>query len=215
MSKSIHFDLEKTTFLSTVAGQNIHLIRGALSEQYLNWSDVNEALHAVSPLNGEAKLHLGSIVPEDDFIESHSIVGTVKRRINRVKLQALLNKGATLVLNRFDERFLKLRQLCAEIAWYTNSETLANGYVTFAKEGGFGLHWDTHDVMAVQLIGSKRWQVFAPTFKDPLQEHRSIDHRTECSGEPILDTVLEAGDVLYVPRGWWHIATPIGPSFFT
>ena len=27
---------------------------------------------------------------------------------------------------------------------------------------------------------------------------------------PVFDEFLEAGDVLYVPRGWWHEGLPIG-----
>jgi ribosomal protein L16 Arg81 hydroxylase len=29
-----------------------------------------------------------------------------------------------------------------------------------------------------------------------------------CPSTPALDCVLEAGDLLYVPRGWWHLAIP-------
>eukprot|EP01037_Dinobryon_pediforme_P025857 gene25857-28165_t len=71
------------------------------------------------------------------------------------------------------------------LSTFTGLKTVANGYVAFGGDGTFGKHWDTHDVFAVQLLGRKQWQV------------------------PIFDEILEAGDVLYIPRGWWHRAIPL------
>lgn len=67
--------------------------------------------------------------------------------------------------------------------------------------------------MAIQLIGRKRWKVYKPTFEFPLSGQTSKNHKHECCGEPVFDDILEAGDLLYLPRGWWHNALPIGETF--
>ena len=213
MNRHIDFKIGKEAFFSEVSDRQAHIVRGAVSRALVNWEDVNQALHAVTPTSPEVKLHRNGILPESEYLEDHSIVGVHKRRINREALYGLLRAGATLVLNRFDERFATLRELCAEVADFTNAETLANGYATFSTTGGFGMHWDTHDVMAVQLIGRKRWKVYQPTFQHPLPEQKSMQHHEGMPDTPVLDIVLEAGDMIYVPRGWWHNAIPIGETF--
>ncbi len=81
-----------------------------------------------------------------------------------------------------------------------------------AGEGPFGVHWDTHDVMVIQLIGSKRWKVFKPTLPLPVYEQSSKHRQSECPSIPVFDGILEAGDLLYLPRGWWHVVTPFGET---
>jgi hypothetical protein len=66
-----------------------------------------------------------------------------------------------------------------------------------------GIHWDTHDVFAVQMQGRKAWQVFAPVVAQPLGQHRSFYYDIPKT-EPLLSVVLEPGDVLYIPRGFVH-----------
>jgi ribosomal protein L16 Arg81 hydroxylase len=59
--------------------------------------------------------------------------------------------------------------------------------------------------MVLQCHGRKRWQIFAPTQEFPLD----VGTPPKPAGEPVWDGVLNAGDVLYLPRGWWHVAHPL------
>lgn len=96
-----------------------------------------------------------------------------------------------------------------QVARFVGEKAVANGYAAFGGEGTFAKHWDTHDVFAIQLIGRKRWRIFSPTLAIPLPQQTSKHHKHECPAEPIFDDILEAGDVLYIPRGWWHEAIPL------
>jgi ribosomal protein L16 Arg81 hydroxylase len=80
-----------------------------------------------------------------------------------------------------------------------------NLYASWRSENGFDLHWDSHEVMVLQLHGRKRWQVFAPTQEFPLD----VGGPSRPTGAPVWDDLLNAGDVLYLPRGWWHVAYPV------
>jgi ribosomal protein L16 Arg81 hydroxylase len=59
--------------------------------------------------------------------------------------------------------------------------------------------------MVLQLHGRKRWQIFAPTQDYPLNP--GVPPKP--TGAPVWNDLLNAGDVLYLPRGWWHAAHPV------
>jgi hypothetical protein len=50
--------------------------------------------------------------------------------------------------------------------------------------------------------------LFVPTLALPLSFQRSDGAPQESIRAPVMDLVLEPGDVLYVPRGWWHNVIP-------
>jgi ribosomal protein L16 Arg81 hydroxylase len=60
----------------------------------------------------------------------------------------------------------------------------------------------------VQWLGRKRWRVYPPTFPLPIGLQVSDGRDGECAAEPVIDCVLTPGDLLYIPRGWWHEAIP-------
>jgi hypothetical protein len=49
--------------------------------------------------------------------------------------------------------------------------------------------------------------VHGPTRLHPLGD--DIENAPMPKGEPVFDGVLEDGDMLYLPRGWWHMAYPL------
>lgn len=70
-------------------------------------------------------------------------------------------------------------------------------------------HTDRQDVFVFQTAGAKRWRVFAPPARikgvDPLHRGKSGDVLSiESLGEPLIDAVIQKGDVLYVPTGFPH-----------
>ncbi|MFC5698724.1 JmjC domain-containing protein [Pseudomonas sp. GCM10022186] len=213
MKNYINFRIPKKNFIAGIADQDMHLVRGAVAPSLLKWADLNAALYYIDAMPPHVRVHKNGLVPESHYVEDCSIAGLSGKRLNAAALQDLLSNGATVVLNHIDTRLELVRNLCTEVAEYSNAETLANGYLAFSGRGSFGPHWDTHDVMAIQLIGRKRWKVYKPTFPLPLVGQTSKEHKAECPTEPVFDGILEAGDLLYLPRGWWHDALPIGETF--
>ncbi len=78
----------------------------------------------------------------------------------------------------------------------------ANLYASWTSTEGFGVHWDDHYTVVVQLDGAKRRRIYGTTRPFPL--YRDIEDPGEALTEPIADLILRPGDVLYVPRGVWH-----------
>lgn len=81
----------------------------------------------------------------------------------------------------------------------------ANVYLTPPGTQGFAPHYDDIEAFVVQLEGKKRWQVYNPRSEDEVLPVLSSPNFDQADiGKPILDVVVEAGDLLYFPRGFIH-----------
>lgn len=114
-------------------------------------------------------------------------------------------QGFTVNVNDLEERHAPVRALARSLSTTFGCMVKVNVYMTPAGAAAFPLHLDTHDVLVLQLEGTKAWRVHAPTFALPTKMQRpKTEIPRDTVGPPIEDVVLEAGDVLYVPRGFGH-----------
>lgn len=187
---------------------------GALSERPFTWADVDDLLHAIDPKPPTMRLFHHGAVPEHAYTAEFAERGRARRRLDKPKFYGYMQSGATLQINWLEQHSVAAKRLCLDVARFAGTQTSANAYVSFTGDGTFGQHWDTHDVFAIQLIGRKRWRVFPPTFPLPLsyQTHDRSGHT--CPRDPALELTLEEGDVLYIPRGWWHHVIPLQVGSF-
>ena len=82
-----------------------------------------------------------------------------------------------------------------------------NAYLTPPRSAGFAPHYDDVDAFVCQLEGRKRWRLYPPRDEsEVLPRVSSLNFREDELGPPTLEVVLEAGDVLYMPRGCIHQA---------
>lgn len=190
-------------------GESFFLARQAASDHGVDWSTFDEILFTIEPSDGAIQIFMGERVSGQAYSETVDDVGRVRTRVLAPEVERLLREGATLVLNRVESKSRVIHSLVRDIMELTCRRAVANAYIAFGGAGSFGKHWDTHDVFVVQLKGSKRWRVYEPTFMNPIAGQTSAGHKDECPLVPVLDTLLEDGDILYIPRGWWHEAIPI------
>jgi len=88
---------------------------------------------------------------------------------------------------------------------YFSGNIGANIYLTPAGTQGFAPHYDDVEVFVLQLEGKKHWRLYNPiTEQSVLARTSSGNFEQSEIGEPILDVTLEAGDLLYFPRGTIH-----------
>jgi len=127
-------------------------------------------------------------------------------RLRYDKLTEELNKGATLVLDAVDELYEPLRALAEALELFFHERIQINAYAGWKTSRGFDLHWDDHDVFIVQVTGRKRWMIHGMTLPYPLAGDPKEPKPT---GPPLWEHILEAGDLLYIPRGFWHVAYPL------
>jgi len=171
----------------------------------LTWDDLSAVLENTRMAPPHIRLTRdGQHIEADRFIFSPPGAGN-EPRIDPGRLIALLTQGATMVLQSVEILAPKVRALSDSFRDALRARNHVNLYASWRTENGFDLHWDAHEVMVLQLHGKKRWQIFAPTQDHPLD----IGVPPKPTGPPDWDGLLNSGDVLYLPRGWWHIAHPV------
>jgi 50S ribosomal protein L16 3-hydroxylase len=75
--------------------------------------------------------------------------------------------------------------------------------VSFSNKGaGVGPHLDQYDVFIIQGKGSRRWQIGTPGQYIERRPHKDLGQVTNF--EPIIDEVLQPGDMIYIPPGHPH-----------
>jgi bifunctional lysine-specific demethylase and histidyl-hydroxylase NO66 len=125
-----------------------------------------------------------------------------------------LGGGATLVLQGLHRTWPPLVAFASELAAELGHPVQVNAYVTPPQNTGFAAHYDVHDVFVLQIAGRKQWRVHEPVLTDPLGDQPWEQHREAVAARaaeaPVLDTVIEPGDSLYLPRGYLHSATALG-----
>ncbi len=115
-------------------------------------------------------------------------------------------QGATIVLQALHLHWRPAAVYCRGLEQELGWPVQANAYSTPASSQGFGVHHDTHDVFVLQVCGRKRWRIYEPVFELPLKAQRWSPDRADELGAPLHDLTLQAGDTLYLPRGWPHEA---------
>ncbi|MGW7304012.1 JmjC domain-containing protein [Streptomyces sp. NPDC054835] len=123
-------------------------------------------------------------------------------------LGRILNEGGTAVLDHVDFFDPTLEVACRALGWWSGELTSANAYLAVGETDGFHLHWDDHEVIAVQLSGEKSWEVRGPSRPAPM--YRDAERNRTPSEEVLWKGTMRAGDVMHIPRGFWHTATRLG-----
>jgi len=171
----------------------------------MNWDGLNELLenHRLQPEHLKL-VREGSVIPPEKFFRTMPGAGNIAR-IESGCVTALLASGASLLLESVGELSSAVRALsrsvCSALKCRNGGASL---YASWHAVKGFGPHWHPHGVLALQLAGRKRWQIHAPTEGYPIEG----DMPPPPVGAPVLGITLEDGDLLYLPRGWWHAVSP-------
>jgi hypothetical protein len=113
---------------------------------------------------------------------------------------ATFDAGNTVVLDAIDRRDRGVARLAETFGRIFACPININGYVSYRPRQAFGTHWDNHEVLILQLLGTKRWAVHRPLTLSP-SRHLQDQH---AGGEVLWDGLLTPGSFLSIPRGWAH-----------
>lgn len=125
--------------------------------------------------------------------------------VDPLRAARLFSEGGTLIFQHLHTRVPALAQLCASLSRTLSSRMQTNIYYTPPKAQGFKPHWDTHDVFVLQVSGSKSWSIFDTKIPLPLLGQK-FDAERDKPGDVTQEFELEAGDMVYIPRGVMHAA---------
>ena len=179
----------------------------------------NTALHvpgpekpAIASLFALADLdHLVARMPATATIRlaraSHEGTSSRMTRAGASELTSLFQSfdgGHTIIVDRMHALWRPVTELCRDLFIDMGMQVQANLYVTPSRAAGFGCHWDGHDVLILQLEGSKVWSVYKRDAPLPRPNSDGASH--DGASTPDLEVTLQPGDVLYIPRGSPHQA---------
>ncbi|MCG8316080.1 MAG: cupin domain-containing protein [Pseudomonadales bacterium] len=128
--------------------------------------------------------------------------------VDNNKLLELFSQGATLVFNQFSRQQPIIQSLKKNIENQLNATVLTNLFLSPPHSQGFSAHYDSHDVILLQLHGKKHWKVYESPIKLPLKS-QAFGHQRSPSTKGMaqaIDQTLSTGDLLYIPRGFMHEA---------
>lgn len=158
----------------------------------------------------------GAVRPASSYTRGGGAGAAIADQAADDKVLAELADGSTLVLQGLHRMWPPLVDLGSRLADELGHPVQINAYVTPPQNQGFAPHHDTHDVFVLQVAGRKHWTVHAPVVADPLSNQPFGRFEAEIAERvaeaPVLDTVLEPGDALYLPRGTVHSAQALGAT---
>lgn len=196
-------------FFAESWGQKSLYVKGA-SERFaplLPWAELNRIIteHRLEP----PRLRLaknGESVPPETFLRYQALRrGGQTPRLNSPGLINELRNGATLILDAIDEMCAPIADLTAALERELREGIQVNAYAGWKTSRGFDVHWDDHDVIVLQIAGQKDWKIYGATREYPLYRDTQLGERPT---DPLWEQTIGPGDFLYIPRGWWHVATP-------
>lgn len=178
--------------------------------------DLNHVLATCAPEPPRLRLHReGSPVPLDRYTDTGTASREARRIVRPEALYKELRGGSSLVLDGVDRMHPAVGAAADDLMRLVRERAQANLYLIWGDSRGFDTHWDDHDTMIVQLAGSKRWQVHGPgTRPFPMKNDTDHTHTPPRDADGLLhqvwEGVLRPGQVIHVPRGWWHTVTGNG-----
>ncbi|MCO5412254.1 cupin domain-containing protein [Ralstonia mojiangensis] len=176
-------------------------------EEIVTWSEVNSLLS--SGLIDYPRIRVAAADNEysrsyNGFLRySFSERGERRPRLVPGVLRKAMRDGCAIIIDHCEAFFPGLKALTGEIAAALGCPAWANLYISPKGPSGFGRHFDDHDIVAIQIYGSKRWSIHAPTYHSPNRGDKSF-YLPSPKGKPLMEHVLSAGDGLYLPFGYWH-----------
>jgi ribosomal protein L16 Arg81 hydroxylase len=188
------------------------LVRGSPDKfaSLFTWDSLNRILSYSR--HDPLRVHLERVGATEDELEfTHHVANVRGEQLIRIDVGLLyqrLRDGATLVVDAVNEVDAAVANLSEDVAaLLTAPRATTVLFASFGHVPGFSVHWDNRDVYALQVEGQKHWRVLGPSHVAPLQRGDAHVPGSGVPGPLWWEGTLQRGDMLYVPRGWWHEVT--------
>ncbi len=181
----------------------------------VTWEQINQLLEMTSLWSDSSlELALGgrTLAPQAYCYEGIDREGRRSLRPDTARVQELIARGATVVLNYIDTLLPGVRATSAALASAVGAPVSVSLFASWHKVQGYNVHFDTQNVFALQVVGRKTWQVFANREENPARipgfdsQSVSPEEAAKRKGPLLLEVTLEPGDLLYLPPGFYHQA---------
>jgi len=158
----------------------------------------------------------GDVLDSKHFTGGGGAGAEIADQVRDDRVLRLFADGHTVVLQGLHRLWPPIIDFAGRLAAELGHPCQANAYITPPSARGFAAHYDVHDVFVLQLAGAKRWNVHRPVHPAPLRSQPWNQHAAAVAQAarepPLIDALLEAGDALYLPRGYLHSGTALGDT---
>jgi ribosomal protein L16 Arg81 hydroxylase len=121
--------------------------------------------------------------------------------------QALSGEGKTILVRHAERHHPGLGELARAFEQSFCGPVDVQMFVTPAGQAGFSWHYDAEDVFILQTAGQKEYGLRKNTVNPwPVEETLPADMQYGREIMPLVRVTLKAGDLLYIPCGYWHKA---------
>lgn len=160
----------------------------------MNWDVLRGVLQ-------DGDVHLKDIRVRRGIQELSSVFYTTAGSIDVSKIEAILAAGGSIILSHV-ERYAKAWDVVYRAAEAATGEKLTIAlFVTQGPGGAINQHYDEEDILVLQLEGAKRWLITGERVRNPVKD---MVKPPKPNGPPHYDQMLERGDMLFLPSGYWH-----------
>jgi ribosomal protein L16 Arg81 hydroxylase len=184
---------------------------GSNRQSVIGWERLNQLLGVRGHWTPEhIKLVLNSApVSTEFYMDEVPGRGGVRQLADPAKVETFLAMGASLVADAVQEVAPEIRALTDALGQRLGGLAEANLYCSFQGVQAFASHCDLHEVFAIHCAGEKRWRIYANRAENPLEPLEGEGAQAQidaAKGPVVMDVTLRPGDLLYIPRGYFHDA---------
>ncbi len=134
-------------------------------------------------------------------------LGGFTPRVRAKDVTEELRRGATLSFDAIDEVHEPLTRLAESFEAFFRGGTKINIYAGWRSLHGLDLHRDNQEIFILQIDGRKRWLLYGSSIDGV--DRGDLNTTSEPPAGALLDEILQPGDLLYIPRGCYHLAIPL------
>ena len=149
-------------------------------------------------------------VPPQNYFTQFPLHNGTRFKLEPKNVQNLLGQGASIVLNGIEGMTEGLSFIRDCITGYSGGKVESNLYYSQPSHQAFSVHFDMHEVFAFQISGLKRWRIYQQAHRFPINHLAFMsgdqDKHEKAKGAVSKDLVMEPGDFLYLPAGYYHQA---------
>ncbi|MFC3124863.1 cupin domain-containing protein [Pseudoroseomonas globiformis] len=199
--------------------QPLHVQGGAAKfASVLSWRQINRLLdqtHIWSSQSLKLVMDGTPIPPEQYCTRATSRDGAQLQQPVAARVAHWVAQGASIVMNDVDSLTPGLTAVSEALEGAGLGKAQGNVYISWQSHKAFPTHFDTHDVWAVQVEGEKTWNIWEGRAEWPIAHpvfNFPREHHERARGKLRGAVTVKAGDLLYLPRGWYHDALAEAPS---
>lgn len=108
--------------------------------------------------------------------------------------------GLSVKVKTLDESFPDLSAFVEDVERVVGRRSGILAFLSGPGALGWGAHFAYHDLLVVQLAGTKAWTTYEPIEANALSPHTPY----RVSEDQDWEGLLRPGDVMHLPRGWGH-----------